>query len=363
MGLGVSPRPPQRGLCPLWNPLSQTLPTESNGSLTRLGCRHDACVKMTLGESSSERRMKESVRAFLDYLVSERGLSVNTVSAYGNDLYQLVDFAGESYHLPPGNRGWQSVDKPVLTQYALDLQERGYSATTRARKIAAVKSFFNFLFEEGIVSQDPTESLASPRIGRALPKTLSEEEMGLLLEEASRGSSLEARRNMAMIELMYATGMRVSEMMSLAVGDLNLKEEYVRCLGKGSKERLINIHDQAVNALDTYLREVRPHLLSQGKKDGAREDALFLNRRGERLTRQGFWLILKGCGSRANIKTPITPHTLRHSFATHMLRGGAPLRYLQELLGHASISTTQVYTHLAQEQVQREYDKAHPRAH
>ena len=165
-----------------------------------------------------------------------------------------------------------------------------------------------------------------------------------------------------MIELMYATGMRVSEMVSLALEDLNLKEKYVRCLGKGSKERLINVHDQAVNALETYLSDVRPQLLRQRKKDDAKEDALFLNRRGERLTRQGFWLILKGCGRRASIETPITPHTLRHSFATHMLRGGAPLRYLQELLGHASISTTQIYTHLAQEQVQNEYDKAHPRS-
>ena len=307
--------------------------------------------------------MKETVEAFLDYLTSERGLSINTVSAYGNDLHQLTDLLAETGQLPPGNRGWESVDKPVLTQYALTLQERGYSATTRARKLASLKAFFNFLLEEGVVSQDPTESLASPRIGRSLPKPLSEEEMGLLLQEASRGTSLEARRDTAMIELVYATGMRVSELVFLSIGDLNLKEMYVRCRGKGSKERLINLHDQAVHALDTYLRDVRPQLLSQRKKDGAREDALFLNRRGERLTRQGIWLILKGCGRRASIKTPITPHTLRHSFATHMLKGGAPLRYLQELLGHASVSTTQVYTHLAQEQVQSEYDKAHPRSH
>ena len=165
-----------------------------------------------------------------------------------------------------------------------------------------------------------------------------------------------------MIELMYATGMRVSEMVGLVVEDLNLREKYVRCMGKGSKERLINLHDEAAVVLEAYLKDVRPRLLSHGKKDDVRENALFLNRRGERLTRQGFWLILKECGRRANIKTPITPHTLRHSFATHMLRGGAPIRYLQELLGHASISTTQVYTHLAQEQVKVEYDKAHPRA-
>lgn len=306
--------------------------------------------------------MRETLGTFLDYLTSERGLSNNTVSAYRNDLFQLLDFLEEPGNLPGGNPGWESVGQPLLTQYALVLQEREYSATTRARKIASTKALFNFLLEEGLVSQDPTESLESPRIGRALPKSLSEREMGLLLQEASGGATPESRRDMAMIELMYATGMRVSEMVHLAVGDLNLNEKYVRCLGKGSKERLISMHDQAAITLDAYLKEVRPHLLSQRKKGSVREDALFLNQRGERLTRQGFWLILKGLGNRANIETPITPHTLRHSFATHMLKGGAPLRYLQELLGHASISTTQVYTHLAQEQVQVEYDKAHPRA-
>jgi len=306
--------------------------------------------------------VRETVRVFLDYLTSERGLSDNTVSAYGNDLYQMADLLEEMGDLPDGDRGWESVDQPMLTQYALSLQERGYSATTRSRKIASVKALFNFLFEEGIVTQDPTESLASPRIGRALPKSLSEEEISLLIQEASSGGSLESHRDTAMIEIMYATGMRVSEMVHLAIEDLNLKEKYVRCLGKGSKERLISLHDHAAVILDTYLRDVRPQLLAQRKKGGAREGALFLNRRGEQLTRQGFWLILKECGKRANIETTITPHTLRHSFATHMLKGGAPLRYLQELLGHASISTTQVYTHLAQEQVRVEYDKAHPRA-
>ena len=258
--------------------------------------------------------------------------------------------------------GWESVDSSLLTDYALELQERGYSATTRARKIASLKSMFNFLVEEGIVEEDPTEALSSPRIGRALPKSLSEEEMALLLREAYSGETSEARRDVAMIELMYASGMRVSELVSLSVGDLNTREKYVRCLGKGYKERLINLHDQAVDTVEAYLTDVRPELLAPRGDQAEREDALFLNHRGERLTRQGFWLILKGYGRRAGIRTAITPHTLRHSFATHMLRGGAPLRYLQELLGHASISTTQVYTHLAEDQVERDYEKAHPRA-
>lgn len=302
--------------------------------------------------------MRDTVKAFLAYLTSERGLSGNTVAAYGSDLSQLVDLMEERGY----KGGWESVDSSLLTDYALELQERGYSATTRARKIASLKSMFNFLVEEGIVEDDPTEALSSPRIGRALPKSLSEEEMALLLGEAYSGDTSEARRDVAMIELMYASGMRVSELVSLSVGDLNLREKYVRCLGKGYKERLINLHDQAVDTVEAYMNYVRPDLLAPRGDEAEREDALFLNHRGERLTRQGFWLILKGYGRRAGIRTPITPHTLRHSFATHMLRGGAPLRYLQELLGHASISTTQVYTHLAEDQVERDYEKAHPRA-
>ena len=306
--------------------------------------------------------MKETIKAFLDYMTSERGLSNNTVSAYGNDLYQLVELLGKATNLPPDSLNLESVDQAALTQYAIGLQERGYSATTRARKIASVKALFSFLLDEGLIYEDPTESLAPPRIGRSLPKSLSEEDMNLLLLTTSSENSPEALRDMAMIEIMYATGMRVSELVFLNVGNLNLNEKYVRCLGKGSKERMISLHDQSVESLDVYLRDSRPKLVSRHPKVGQVEDALFLNQRGERLTRQGFWLILKGYEKRANIKTTVTPHTLRHSFATHMLRGGASLRYLQELLGHASISTTQVYTHLAQDHVQSEYDRSHPRS-
>ena len=306
--------------------------------------------------------MKETIRVFLDYLTSEKGLSDNTVSAYSNDLHQLINVLEVSGKLPPEKVGWEFVDHHMLIEYSMNLKERGYSAATRARKIASAKSFFNFLFEENIVTQDPTEPLESPRIGRVLPKSLGEDEMALLLQEAYRGYTLESKRDSAMIELMYATGMRVSEMILLSLEDLNLREKYVRCLGKGSKERLINLHDQSVYTLDIYLTDVRPRLIAQRNKDSQRENALFLNRRGNRLTRQGFWLILKEYGKRSGIETPITPHTLRHSFATHMLNGGAPLRYIQEILGHASIATTQVYTHIAQEHLKVEYDKAHPRS-
>ena len=317
-----------------------------------------------MGPRLSRRRkqVRNTVTSFLDYLTSERGLSGNTVAAYSNDLVQLLDFLEESAGLTIAIADWESVDQQVLTRYVIELQERGYSPTTRARKIAAVKSFFNFLIEEGLVSEDPTEAIASPKIGRSLPKSLSEDEMNRLLEAAGSGDSGESRRDAAMIELMYATGMRVSELVGMSIDDLNLRENFVRCMGKGSKERLISLHDEAAVVLEEYLRHVRPQFLQNRRNVDEREDALFLNRRGERLTRQGFWLALKECGRKAGITTPITPHTLRHTFATHMLRGGAPIRYLQELLGHASITTTQVYTHLAQEHVHDEYERSHPRA-
>ena len=306
--------------------------------------------------------MAEAVRSFLDYLTSERGLSVNTIHAYRSDLYQFVGFAERSLALLLTNQTWKLVDLALLTKYSLYLQNREYVSTTRARKIASVRSLFNFLIEEGILFDDPTESLASPRVGRSLPKYLSEDEIRILIDEAAKGSSLESYRNLAMIELMYATGLRVSELVSMAMADLNLSESHLRCRGKGSKERLINLHDQAVEILTIYLKDVRPLLIAKRKNKIAVESALFLNSKGRQLTRQGFWMILKGIATKSGIRSPITPHLLRHSFATHMLRGGASIRYLQALLGHSSIATTQIYTHLADEQVERDYDLAHPRA-
>ncbi|MEE9324532.1 MAG: tyrosine-type recombinase/integrase, partial [Dehalococcoidia bacterium] len=192
---------------------------------------------------------------------------------------------------------------------------------------------------------------------RPLPKPLSIAEVEELLAQPGKRSTPEAKRDKAMLELLYAAGTRVTELVSLDIGDVNLTEGKIRCTGKGAKERLVPIHSQAVEAVEEYLLRGRPSLVRDEK-----ESALFLNRRGERLTRQGFWLILKGYAKQANIKTHISPHTLRHSFATHLLRGGAPLRHVQVLLGHSNISTTQIYTHLTSEHVREEYDKAHPRA-
>jgi integrase/recombinase XerD len=299
--------------------------------------------------------MRKALEEFLNFLAIEKGASANTIAAYRNDLQQLADFIGTH----PGKNGWQSLNRSMIQDFILDLKQRGYSETSVARKVAAVRSFFAFLSAEGAIQVNPTEGLSSPRVGKTLPKAISPNEVDELLEQPSRRSTPEAKRDRAMLELLYATGMRVTELVSLDLANLNLdpRSPYVRCMGKGAKERTIPIHDQAVEALVAYLEEGRPFLVRNRE-----EPALFVNRRGERLTRQGFWLILKGYAKAANLSADVTPHTLRHSFATHMLRGGMPLRNVQEMLGHANISTTQVYTHLTSEHVREVYERAHPRA-
>jgi len=299
--------------------------------------------------------MREDVKRFLDYMTVERGVSPNTLVAYRNDLNQLTEYLETSH--PEDNFGWEEVVGEIMTSYLLRLHDRGYSDTTRARKVASAKSLFGYLLDEGVISKDPTENLSSPRIGRSLPEALTVEEVEELLRSVSRGDTPDVKRDQGMLELLYASGLRVTELVSLDIDDVNLEQGSVRCYGKGAKERVIPIHQNAVDVIKVYLADGRPHISNQ--KSGP---SLFLNRRGERLTRQGFWLILKGHAKRAGIEKKITPHTLRHSFATHLLRGGAPLRHVQELLGHASITTTQVYTHLTSEHVRSEYDKAHPRA-
>ena len=207
------------------------------------------------------------------------------------------------------------------------------------------------------MKDNPIRDVQSPRIGRPLPNPISVSQVRRLLEQPAKLSTPEAKRDRAMLELLYASGMRVSELVSLNLDDIDTEGGYVRCFGKGHKERLIPIYDQAARAVKEYIEGTRPQLVHTTD-----EKALFLNLRGERLTRQGFWQILKGYAKSANLDTDVTPHTLRHSFATHMLSGGADLRSVQELLGHANISTTQVYTHLTTEHIRRAYEKSHPRA-
>ncbi len=301
--------------------------------------------------------LREAINSFLNYLTVEKGFSENTVAAYHNDLYQLASFVEEE----ATKRGfiplWTSFGRQGMLSYLLNLKEMNYAATTAARKVAAAKSFFSFMVAEGNIKDNPTLNVTSPRVGKSLPRPISISQVRRLLEQPTKLSTLEAKRDRAMLELLYASGMRVSELVSLNLGDIDTEGNYVRCFGKGHKERLIPIYKQAALAVEEYVKEARPHLSHNDA-----EQALFLNRRGDRLTRQGLWQILKGYAKSAGLDKEITPHTLRHSFATHMLNGGADLRSVQELLGHANISTTQVYTHLTTEHVRRTYERSHPRA-
>ena len=301
--------------------------------------------------------MNEFVESFLHYMTVERGASPNTLAAYRNDLTQLTEFLMSDNGLSNGHIAWEEVTEQVISDYVLYLHGLGYSETTRARKIASTKSLFGFLVNEGVMEANPTTNVSAPRIGRSLPEALTIEEVDRLLAAPGEVHTPEAVRDQAMLELLYASGMRVSELLSLDIEDVSIESGAVRCFGKGGKERIVPIHSQATEAVRYYIEEVRPGLL--GSKSNT---ALFLNHRGNRLTRQGFWLILKGYCQRAGLDGKITPHTLRHSFATHLLHGGAPLRHVQELLGHANINTTQVYTHLTSEHVRSEYDHSHPRA-
>jgi integrase/recombinase XerD len=300
--------------------------------------------------------MQKKIDEFLTSIEVEKGYSENTRVAYKNDLGQFLEFLkGQA---EPRVDHWSEVRKDHLLAYILHLKTvREYASTTVARKVAAIKSFFHFLVAEGFITDDPTATLDSPRVRKYLPRAIAQEDVEKLLEAASKKDTPRGLRDRAILELLYATGMRVSELVAMNVGDVDLASASVRCFGKGGKERVIPIYDRAAEAAEAYLSKGRVHLLRDPE-----EKALFLNQRGQRLTRQGLWLIVKGYVKEAGLTVQVTPHTLRHSFATHMLRGGADLRNVQELLGHANIATTQVYTQVSNERLREVYDEAHPRA-
>jgi len=300
--------------------------------------------------------MQEQIQQFLDYLVAEKGYSHNTLAAYQNDLNQFLVFLQQ---LPSEQRpdSWNKVTRDHIVSYILDLKEREYASSTVARKVAAVKSFFKFMETTGHIKTNPAKDMETPRAEKHLPATISAEEIDRLME-APAGQDPASLRDRAMLELLYATGLRVSELVALNIDDVDLDEGTVRCLGKGKKERILPIYDRAREVLENYVHNGRPKLLGANKD----EPALFLNRRGTRLTRQGLWLIIKRYVQDVGIKENVTPHTLRHSFATHMLKGGADLRSVQQLLGHANISTTQIYTQVTPDRMREVYDETHPRA-
>ena len=301
--------------------------------------------------------MKEDISSFLNYLRVEKGFCSNTTMAYENDLSQLAAFAGSSAGGKSIMPNWESFGRQDMLSYLLDLKERNYAVTTVARKVAAAKSFFSFLTAEGRIKANPMDNISSPKVGKALPDTLSISQVRDLLAQPAKTTAPEGKRDKAMLELLYASGMRVSELVNLNLADIDTGSGFVRPFGKGKKERMVPIYPGAARSVAEYVKDVRPRYVHNGT-----EKALFVNQRGERLTRQGLWQILKGYARQAGIEHRVTPHTLRHSFATHMLNGGADLRAVQELLGHANISTTQIYTHLTSDHIRQAYDRAHPRA-
>lgn len=296
--------------------------------------------------------MQKQVCDFLNSLQVEKGYSNNTIVAYRNDLNQFARFLAAQLSID----SWASVTQEDLAAYVDYLKnEREYASATVARKVAATKSFFHFLASQGALRGNPAASLDSPKVRKYVPTSISEQQVRRLLRAPLEHKTIRALRDSALLELLYATGMRVSEVVDLDVADVDLAASCVRCSNR-DKERVIPIYPRAQEALRSYLEESRLKLLRDEN-----ETALFLNHRGRRLTRQGLWLITKKYVEEANITVPVTPHTLRHSFATHMLSGGADVREVQGLLGHANVSTTQVYAQ-NQERLRQVYDEAHPRA-
>ncbi|MGB8953476.1 MAG: site-specific tyrosine recombinase XerD [Candidatus Aminicenantales bacterium] len=292
---------------------------------------------------------EDILRLFLEFLSVEKGMAVNTVQSYAGDLKKLFLFFKKE------KISWNEVREAELVRFIHQQSQAGLSARSLARLISAMKSFYNFLLVDGRLQKNPAINLTSPKAWFSLPKFLTVKEMKRLLCQPDV-HDIYGMRDRAMLEVMYAAGLRVSELIHLKTADVNLKEGFCLCRGKGGKERIVPLGRSAVESLNKYLADGRPRLLRRPA------DALFLTRRGEHFTRQGFWKMLQDYAHRANLSPKISPHTLRHSFATHLLERGADLRSVQLMLGHSQITTTQIYTHVSRERLRRVYEKYHPRA-
>lgn len=294
--------------------------------------------------------MNELLEEFLSYLSIERGLSANTLAAYKGDGLRFFEYL-KSRH----TSSIQRVTRQAIDSFMLSEKDRGLSASSISRELACLKSFFKFLVNENKVKEDVTGIIESPKLWKKLPDALSLGEVELLLKGPNVRERA-GRRDKAALELMYATGMRVSEIINLKMDDVNMGVGFVKCFGKGGKERIVPFGRRAKEAIVQYLDKSRPALLKKKVSN-----FLFLTRLGRPMSRQSFWKIIKKYAKKANIKKNIAPHTLRHSFATHVLERGADLRILQEMLGHADISTTQIYTHVNKERLKSIHQKFHPR--
>jgi integrase/recombinase XerD len=284
------------------------------------------------------------------YLAEEKHASQNTVSSYLRDVTQFAEYLESSHDCSLAD-----ANSDLVRSYMNWMQGRGKSAASVTRFLASVKSFYNYLISTGDMQTNPAKGVTAAKVERKYPEILTSKEVELFLEQPQ---CVDAKgfRDHAMLELLYATGIRVSELISLNVDDLNLAAGFIRCESRG-KERIIPLYQTAVKALQDYVKNIRPQLVADED-----EEALFVNMNGERMSRQGFWKIIKYYQAKAGIEKDITPHTLRHSFAVHLLENGADLRAIQEMLGHADISSTQIYTHVVKNQLKDVYQKAHPRA-
>lgn len=288
---------------------------------------------------------------YLHYLKVERGLSENTINSYGIDLKLFLEYLREN-EIP----SFKQVNKEVIVNYMQSEKNNNKANSSILRSVSSLRKFFQYLAQEKIIEKDPMLLIDTPKKKQHLPQVLTKEEVEKLLRSPNTGQVL-GLRDRAMLELMYATGLRISEIINLKLEDLHLTMGTLQTLGKGHKERIVPVGDEAIKWVNRYLEEARPKLLKQ-----KRSNYLFLNFHGNNLTRQGVWKNLKAEVRKAGIQKNIIPHTLRHSFATHILENGADLRIVQELLGHADISTTQIYTHLSNKQLADIYNRAHPRA-
>lgn len=296
--------------------------------------------------------LKDAVDDFFHYLQIERGLAENTIVSYRRDLVQYMTFIKEKNSI----EDWNQIKRSDIVEFLYEIKKSGKSTATISRMISSIRSFHQFLVRDRIVDQDASLHIETPKLDRLFPQILSSEEVDKLLDVPD--TSPLTIRNKAMLELMYATGLRVTELISLQSADLHLTMGFVRCVGKGDKERIIPVGDLAKHALEVYLHNARSELLKKNKS----ETTLFVNHHGRPLSRQGFWKIIKALAQQKGLTKEITPHTLRHSFATHLLENGADLRSVQEMLGHADISTTQIYTHISKRRLKDMYQQFHPRA-
>ncbi len=292
--------------------------------------------------------MKNILKEYTNFLKIEKRYSANTVQAYYRDISRFLQYAGEG--------PVETFDSTRIRSYLLKCLEEGLNSRSTARHLSSLKSFFNFLCAETYLKDNPAEILESPKLWRKLPNVISLDEVEALLA-CPDPKTLLGIRDKAMLEVLYATGLRVSELISLKMSDVDLQVGFLRSMGKGSKERVVPLGAVAQSAVQDYIDIARWVLLK-----GNTAHDLFITRRGCKMTRQGFWKILRACALKANIRTNISPHTLRHAFATHLLERGADLRSVQEMLGHADISTTQIYTHILQDRMRQVHDKFHPRA-